>query len=90
MDASRRGWADSGIRMGRVARVLTRRNLIAIVAGAFLASVPLLVFNFWLGSLIDRQGQAEIDSAANRAVALADARLAQTLAALDELAAQKV
>ncbi len=90
MDALRRGWADVDIRMGRVARVLTRRNLIAIVAGAFLAGVPLLVFNFWLGSLIDRQGQAEIDSAANRAVALANGRLSQALAALDDLAAKKV
>jgi len=76
--------------MGRVARALTRRKLIAIVAGAFLAGVPLLVFNHWLGSLIERQGQIEIDSAANRAVALADARLSQTLAALDELAAKGV
>ena len=76
--------------MGRVARVLTRRNIIAIVAGAFLAGAPLLAFNFWLSSLIDRQGQTEIDSAANRAVALANARLAQALGALDELAANGV
>ncbi|HWE79670.1 MAG TPA: EAL domain-containing protein [Pseudolabrys sp.] len=62
----------------------------AIVAGAFLAGVPLLVFNFWLGSLIDRQGQTEIDSAANRAVALANGRLSQALGALDELALQNV
>ena len=90
MAASQRGLADAGSRMGRVARALTRRNLLAIVAGAFLAGVPLLVFNFWLGSLIERQGQAEIDSAAKRAVALANARLSQALGALDDLAAHGV
>jgi len=90
MDASRRGLAYAGIRMRRVARVLTRRKLLAIVAGAFLAGVPLLVFNVWLDGLIARQGQAEIDSAANRAVALANARLSQALEALDDLAAHGV
>ena len=76
--------------MGRVARALTRRKLIAILAGAFLAGVPLLAFNYWLGNLIQDQTQTEVASAANRAVSLANARLTQTLTALDELAANGV
>ncbi len=69
-------------------RAFTRWNLIAIAVGALLAGVPLIAFDFWLGGLIDRQSRAEIESAARRAVALADHRLGQAAGALDELAAQ--
>jgi hypothetical protein len=42
--------------MGSTVRAFSRRNLIAIAAGALLAGVPLIAFDFWLGSMINRQG----------------------------------
>lgn len=76
--------------MGRFARVLTRRNLIAIAAGVVLAGVPLLAFNLWIDSLVDHHGQREIANAAMRAVSVADARLTQALTAVDNLGAEGV
>jgi sensor c-di-GMP phosphodiesterase-like protein len=76
--------------MGRLLRVLTRRNLIAIAAGALLVGALMIAFQFWLGRLIDRQGHAEVAIAARRAVALADSRLDQAAATLDVLAARGV
>jgi sensor c-di-GMP phosphodiesterase-like protein len=76
--------------MGLVVRVFTRRNLIAIAIGVLLAAAPLVAFDFWLDGLIDRQGQAEVATAARRAVALANSRLNQVIEALDALAAQGV
>src|ERR1019366_3421472 len=84
-----RGWL-AGARMGLVVRVFTRRNLIAIAIGVLLAAAPLVAFDFWLDGLIDRQGQAEVATAARRAVALANSRLNQVIEALDALAAQGV
>jgi sensor c-di-GMP phosphodiesterase-like protein len=76
--------------MGLVLRAFTRRNLVAIIVGALLAGAPLLALDFWLNGFIERQGQAEITTAAQRAVALANARLQQVIEALDKLAAQGV
>jgi sensor c-di-GMP phosphodiesterase-like protein len=76
--------------MGLLARAFTRRNLFAIAAGVFLVGAPLIAFDFWLGGVIDRQGQAEVDFSARRAVALADSRVVQAVAALDRLAARGV
>ena len=76
--------------MGLLVRALTRRNLIAVAAGALFAGVPLLAFDFWLGGLINTQGGAEVTTAARRAVALADTRLIQAMTVLDDLAAQGV
>jgi sensor c-di-GMP phosphodiesterase-like protein len=76
--------------MGRGVRVLTRRNLIAIVVGVALGGALLLAFNLWIGSLVDEQGQLQIDNAAQRAVSVANARLSQALAAIDDLAAEGV
>jgi sensor c-di-GMP phosphodiesterase-like protein len=77
--------------MGSLVRVFPRRNnLIAIVAGIVLAGAPLIAFNFWLGRLVDTQGGEQISIAAKRAVSLAEARLNQTITALDELAAKSV
>ena len=53
--------------MRLVVRVFTRRNLIAIAIGVLLAAAPLVAFDFWLDGLIDRQGQAEVATAARRA-----------------------
>jgi sensor c-di-GMP phosphodiesterase-like protein len=76
--------------MGRFLRAFTRRNVIAIAAGVLLASVPLVAFDFWLGGVVDRQGNAEVAIAARRAVALADSRLNQASATLDSLVAHGV
>lgn len=76
--------------MGRVVRALSRRNLVAIAIGVLLAGAPLLAFNFWLGGVIDRQGQDEVDTSARRAIALAEARVTQVVNALDALAARGV
>ncbi|HEY4140429.1 MAG TPA: EAL domain-containing protein [Pseudolabrys sp.] len=76
--------------MGLVARAFTRRNLFAIAAGVFLVGAPLIAFDFWLGGVIDRQGQAEVDASAKRAIGLAESRTATVIAALDSLAARDV
>jgi sensor c-di-GMP phosphodiesterase-like protein len=72
--------------MGSIVRAFTRRNLIAIVVGVLLAGAPLVAFDFWLGGLIDRQGQAEVETSAKRALALAESRVTQVVGALDDLA----
>ncbi|HEY6022717.1 MAG TPA: EAL domain-containing protein [Pseudolabrys sp.] len=71
-------------------RAFTRRNIFAIVVGAMLAGVPLVAFNFWLNDLIDRQGEAEVGTSAKRAMALAEARVRDTVGALDGLALRGV
>ena len=71
-------------------RAFTRRNVFAVVAGAFLAGVPLVAFNFWLDGLIDRQGETEVGTSARRAIALAETRVKDTVTALDSLAARGV
>jgi sensor c-di-GMP phosphodiesterase-like protein len=76
--------------MGRGLRAISRKNLIAIVAGVFLAGAPLVAFDVWLGGLIERQGQEEVDTSAKRAISLAESRVGQAVAALDDLAARGV
>jgi sensor c-di-GMP phosphodiesterase-like protein len=76
--------------MGFVVRAISRKNIIAIVAGALLAGAPLLAFNFWLHGLINRQGQEEVEASAKRAVALAESRVALVISTLDGLAARGV
>jgi sensor c-di-GMP phosphodiesterase-like protein len=76
--------------MGFFVRAISRRNIFAIFVGALLAGVPLVVFNFWLEGLIDRQGEADVGTSAKRAIALGEARVKDTIAALDGLAAHGV
>ena len=76
--------------MSLFVRAFTRQNIAAITVGVLVAGTPLVAFNFWLSGVIDRQGQAETDSSAQRAVALADARIDQVVSALNRLAAVKV
>jgi sensor c-di-GMP phosphodiesterase-like protein len=76
--------------MGLFARAFTRRNLFAIAAGVFVVGAPLIAFDFWLDSLIERQGQAEVDTSARRAVALAESRIVHTVDALNKLAGRGV
>jgi sensor c-di-GMP phosphodiesterase-like protein len=73
--------------MGRTLRAISRRNLWAIVAGVFIAAVPLVAFDLWLGSLIEQQGQDEADISARRAMAVAESRVSQVVRTLDDLAA---
>ena len=76
--------------MGSLVRAFSRRNLIAIAAGVMLAGAPLVALDFWLDRLIDTQGSEQVAHAARRAVSLAEARLNQTIGALNELAAKGV
>jgi sensor c-di-GMP phosphodiesterase-like protein len=76
--------------MGRLLRALTRRKVIAIAVGVLLAAAPLVAFDFWLGGLIDRQGQEEVETSAKRAISLAESRVTRVIATLDQLAARDV
>ncbi len=71
-------------------RAFTRRNIIAITVGVLLTGALLVAFDFWLGGFIDRQAQAELAIGAQRAVALAEARIGQARAALDATAGEGV
>jgi sensor c-di-GMP phosphodiesterase-like protein len=71
-------------------RAVTRRNVFAIVVGAVVAGAPMFALNFWLEGLIDRKGEAEVGTAAKRAIALAEARVKDAVGALDGLAARGV
>lgn len=67
------------------------RNIFAIVVGVVVvAGLPFIAFNFWLDNLIERQGEADAGTAARRAVALAEARVAAAVTMLDGLAARGV
>jgi len=76
--------------MGRFLRALTRRKVIAITVGVLLAGAPLVAFDFWLGGLFDRQGQEGVETSAKRAISLAESRVTQVIATLDQLAARNV
>ena len=56
-------------------RVVSRRNIFAVVVGVLLAGIPYLAFNYWVEGVIDRQGEIEVGTAARRATALAEARV---------------
>jgi hypothetical protein len=71
-------------------RAVTRRNIFAILVGAVVAGAPMFALNFWLEGLIERKGEAEVGTAAKRAVALAEARVKDAVGALDGLAARGV
>jgi len=46
--------------------------------------------NIWLGVLVERQGREELDLAGRRHMVLSEARVARTVATLDELAARGI
>ena len=73
--------------MGTVLRAFTRRHIFAIAVGVLLAGAPLIAFDVWLSGLIDQQGQADVDTSAQRAISLAEARVDRVIDVLDELAA---
>ena len=76
--------------MGLRVRAFTRQHIVAIAVGVLVASAPLVAFNFWLSGVIDRQGQAETDSAARRMVALGESRVGEVTRALDDLVRRRV
>ena len=77
-------------RMAWTFRAFTRRNIVAIGAGILLASAPVIAFDYWLGGVINRKGQEEVDTSAKRSISLAESRVHDAINALDELAAQGV
>lgn len=76
--------------MGKLKRVFTRRNLAAIAVGVLLAGTPLVIFDFWIGDIIERQAGDELSASAKRAIGLAERRAVQVVDALDRLAANGV
>ena len=76
--------------MSWLLRALTRRNVIAIAAGALLAGALFVAFDLWLGSVINRQAQEEVATSAQRAIALAESRVTRVVHTLDALAARGV
>lgn len=67
-----------------------RKKLLAAFAGIVLAGVPLLGFYEWLNSVIERQGWEEVESSARRTISLAEGRLDQVVAGLDQLSKAEV
>src|SRR4029079_4099383 len=51
---------------------------------------PVAALNIWLGGLVERQSPDELDVPGRRPMALSEARIARTVAALDELAARNI
>ncbi len=76
--------------MGLSVRAFTRQHIVAIAVGVLVAGTPLIAFNFWLSGVIERQGQAETDSAARRMISLSESRVGEVVRALDQLAAAGV
>jgi sensor c-di-GMP phosphodiesterase-like protein len=76
--------------MGWFLGTFTRRNIVAIAVGVVLAAGSLLAFEFWLGGVINREGQEEVDTSVLRAITLAETRVNDVIGMLDDLAAQGV
>jgi sensor c-di-GMP phosphodiesterase-like protein len=66
------------------------RNLLAIGAGVLLLGLPSAIFNYRLNGAVERQSREELTFEARRTIALADSRIGQVIAILDDLAARGV
>jgi sensor c-di-GMP phosphodiesterase-like protein len=64
--------------------------LAAIGIGVVLAGPPVAALNIWLNGAVERQGRAELDLAAQRHMALAEAYIARAVATLEDLAARGI
>jgi sensor c-di-GMP phosphodiesterase-like protein len=64
--------------------------LVAIGIGVALAGPPVLALNYWLSSLVERQGRYELEQSARRHMVLAERRVASVIATLDDLAARGI
>jgi sensor c-di-GMP phosphodiesterase-like protein len=60
------------------------------VTGVVLAGPPVAALNLWLGKLVERDGQEELDLSAHRAIGLAESRTARAVKTLNDLAARGV
>ena len=72
--------------MRYLARTITRRHLVATVAGLLLGGAPLFAFNAWIAFQVERQAQSEISTAARRALSLAEARVGTALGVANQIA----
>ncbi|MGE0565830.1 MAG: EAL domain-containing protein [Pseudolabrys sp.] len=66
-------------------RKILRKKLFAVVAGLLLGAAPLLALDAWMTGLIERQGERDAESSAQRALSLAEKRTAQAEAVLERL-----
>ena len=62
-----------------------RQKVVAALVGVILAGAGLLAFNYWLGGLIARQAQEEVELVAQRKIALAENRIGRVIATLEDL-----
>jgi sensor c-di-GMP phosphodiesterase-like protein len=63
---------------------------VAIAIGVVLAGPPVAAINLWLGGMVTRQAQQELEVSARRTMVLAESRMARAESILDELAARGV
>jgi len=71
--------------MSFFARGFTRQNIVAIAVGVFLAGAPMVAFNFWLGSVVDKHGREEGDLSARHAITLIEQRIGAVVRTLEGL-----
>jgi sensor c-di-GMP phosphodiesterase-like protein len=62
-----------------------RKKIIAGLIGVVLIGTPVGAFNYGLHKFIDRQGQEDVETAAQRAIALGEARIGAALSTLQQL-----
>ena len=67
-----------------------RKLLVAIGIGVALAAPPVLALNYWLSSLVERQGRHDLEQSARRHMVLAETRVARVISTLEELATRGV
>jgi sensor c-di-GMP phosphodiesterase-like protein len=66
-------------------RIWQQKRLIAVAVGIVVAGGPLLVFDSWLGNLVERQSQEDSVNLAKRSIHLSELRLGRTVVALEGL-----
>jgi sensor c-di-GMP phosphodiesterase-like protein len=66
------------------------KKLLAIMAGVVIAGMPMVVFHYWLGDLIERQGRDEVLMSARRMMSLAETRIIKVAATLNNLAGKAI
>jgi sensor c-di-GMP phosphodiesterase-like protein len=67
-----------------------RKKFLAALAGVVLAGAPMGAFNLWLNSVVDGQGQHEVETTAKRLILVVESRFGKAIAGLDRLSVQGV